>query len=197
MSREAVGKPDVDKCQVLIHPVCRGSQDCHNFPLGWAFKFINRNFGVSQFARRNLIRAALATTGIVVVSTPLQATRRPQLPSEVTFNHGVASGDPLQDVVILWTCATPATGTEPTGPTEVTWELYSDPEFKKVLRRGGAETDLARAFTVKIDVQGLQPNTAYYYRFIGASEQSPLGRTKTLPETGVEQVEPAVFSCTN
>ncbi|WOX07247.1 alkaline phosphatase D family protein [Microbulbifer pacificus] len=152
---------------------------------------------MNQFTRRNFIRAALATTGSVVVSTPLQAMSRPQLPSEVTFEHGVASGDPLQDAVILWTRATPAAATEPVGPTKVTWELSSDPEFKKVLRRGGAETDLARDFTVKIDVQGLQPNTAYYYRFIGASEQSPVGRTKTLPPKGIEQVKLAIFSCSN
>ncbi|WGL15197.1 alkaline phosphatase D family protein [Microbulbifer bruguierae] len=150
-----------------------------------------------QFTRRNFIQTALAAAGGVAVSTPLQAMTRPQLPSEVAFEHGVASGDPQQDAVILWTRATPAAGTEPTGPTRVTWELSSDLEFSEIVRRGGAETDLARDYTVKVDVQGLQPNTAYYYRFIGASEQSPVGRTKTLPEAGIEQLKLAVFSCSN
>ncbi|WP_226668430.1 alkaline phosphatase D family protein [Microbulbifer aggregans] len=152
---------------------------------------------MTQFTRRNFIQVALAATGSVAVSTPLQAMTRPQLPSDVVFEHGVASGDPQQDAVILWTRATPAAGTEPAGPTRVTWELSSDPEFSEIVRRGGVETDLARDYTVKVDVQGLQPNTRYYYRFIGASEQSPLGRTKTLPEAGIEQLKLAVFSCSN
>jgi len=152
---------------------------------------------VTQFTRRNFIKAALAATGGVAVSTPLQAMTRPQLPSEVAFAHGVASGDPLQDAVILWTRVTPRQTAATTGPTRVTWELARDPEFTDTIRRGGAETDLARDYTVKIDVQGLQPNTTYYYRFVGASEQSPVGRTKTLPEAGVEQLKLAVFSCSN
>lgn len=153
--------------------------------------------------RRNFLKAALAATGSVAVSTPLQAMSRPKLPSEVEFEYGVASGDPLQDAVILWTRVTPrqqagATKSDtPTGPTRVTWELSRDPEFKTIDRRGGAETDLARDFTVKVDVQGLQPGTTYYYRFVGASEQSPAGRTRTLPEAGVEQLKIAVFSCSN
>nr|WP_193432821.1 alkaline phosphatase D family protein [Microbulbifer mangrovi] len=152
---------------------------------------------MNHFTRRNFFKAALAATGSVVVSTPLQAMSRPQLPSEVTFNHGIASGDPLQDAVILWTRATPAAGMAPSGPTRVTWELAADKQFNTVLRRGEAQTDLARDYTVKIDVQGLKPNTAYYYRFIGASAHSPVGRTKTLPQQGVEQVKLAVFSCSN
>lgn len=153
--------------------------------------------------RRNFLKAALAATGSVAVSTPLQAMSRPKLPSEVEFEYGVASGDPLQDAVILWTRVTPrqqaaATKSDtPTGPTRVTWELSRDPEFRIIDRRGGAETDLARDFTVKVDVQGLQPGTTYYYRFVGASEQSPAGRTRTLPEAGVEQLKIAVFSCSN
>ncbi|QKX16558.1 alkaline phosphatase [Microbulbifer sp. YPW1] len=152
---------------------------------------------MNRITRRNFLRAALAATGSVAVSTPLQAMTRPQLPSEVTFKHGVASGDPLQDAVILWTRATPAPATAPSGPTRVTWELAADNQFSNVLRRGEAETDLARDYTVKIDVQGLRPNTEYYYRFVGASEQSPVGRAKTLPQAGVEQVKLAVFSCSN
>ncbi|MFC6633996.1 alkaline phosphatase D family protein [Microbulbifer taiwanensis] len=152
---------------------------------------------MNRFTRRNFIKAALATFGGVLVSTPLQAMTRPELPSEVTFEHGVASGDPLQDAVILWTRATPAEGDKPAAPVKVTWELARDRQFADVLRRGSAETDLARDYTIKIDVQGLEPGTSYFYRFVGASEQSPVGRTKTLPAGGVEQVKLAVFSCSN
>ncbi|WP_323845951.1 alkaline phosphatase D family protein [Microbulbifer magnicolonia] len=155
---------------------------------------------MNRFTRRNFIKAALAATGGVVVSTPLQAMTRPELPSAVTFRHGVASGDPLQDAVILWTRATPAEGSAPAGPAEpvkVTWELARDRQFTDVLRRGSADTDLARDYTIKIDVQGLQPGTSYFYRFVGAGEQSTVGHTRTLPAAGVDQVKLAVFSCSN
>lgn len=119
---------------------------------------------------------------------------RPPRASEVSFQHGVASGDPLQDAVILWTRVTPANGDE---SAQVTWELAGDRQFSRVLRRGGASTDIARDYTIKIDVRGLEPGTDYFYRFIGASEQSPVGRTRTLPGGGVETVKLAVFSCSN
>lgn len=152
---------------------------------------------MNRFTRRNFLKGALAVTGGVLVSTPLQAMSRPELPSEVSFSHGLASGDPLQDAVILWTRATPASPVRDGEPIKVTWELARDEQFVDVLRRGSAETSAGRDYTIKIDVQGLEPNTAYYYRFVGASEQSPVGRTKTLPAGGVEQVKLAVFSCSN
>ena len=151
---------------------------------------------MTNLKRRNFIKGALAASGSIAISTPLQAMTRPQLPSSVSFDYGVASGDPLRDAVILWTRATPL-DSNPTGPVTVTWELAEDAAFTNVLRRGSVETDLARDYTAKIDVHGLQPDTRYYYRFAGASEQSVVGRTKTLPEQGVEQIKLAVFSCSN
>ncbi|KUJ82946.1 alkaline phosphatase [Microbulbifer flavimaris] len=152
---------------------------------------------MNRFSRRNFLKSALAATGGVLVSTPLQAMTRPDLPSEVSFPHGVASGDPLQDAVILWTRALPAASTQSGVPIKITWELARDEEFAEVLRRGTAETSAGRDYTIKIDVQGLEPDTTYYYRFVGAAEQSQVGRTKTLPTGGVEQVKLAVFSCSN
>ena len=152
---------------------------------------------MSRLTRRNFIKAALAASGGVLVSTPLQAMTRPDLPSEVSFAHGVASGDPLQDALILWTRASPAASAEIGDPLKVIWELARDKEFMDVLRRGSAETSAGRDYTIKIDVQGLEPDTTYYYRFVGASGQSPVGRTKTLPSGDVEQVKLAVVSCSN
>ncbi|WP_231758843.1 alkaline phosphatase D family protein [Microbulbifer elongatus] len=151
---------------------------------------------MTNLKRRSFIKAALATTGSVAVSTPLQAMSRPELPSNISFDYGVASGDPLHDAVILWTRATPLDA-NPTGPIKITWELAEDAGFTRVLRAGTVETNLARDYTAKVDVRGLKPDTRYYYRFSGASEQSPVGRTKTLPEHGVDQVKLAIFSCSN
>ena len=110
------------------------------------------------------------------------------------FLHGVASGDPLADGVILWTRVSPI-GSR--GPVLVAWEMARDPEFTGTLARGEAETGAARDFTVKVDVSGLAPGTTYYYRFTLAGSRSPVGRTRTLPEAGVSRVRLGVVSCAN
>lgn len=114
---------------------------------------------------------------------------------EVRFVHGVASGDPLSDRVILWTRVTPAVGA--TADIPVQWELASDAAFTTVVAKGQATATAARDFTVKVDATGLKPATAYHYRFTAYAASSPLGRTRTLPTGSVAQVRLAVFSCAN
>jgi alkaline phosphatase D len=110
------------------------------------------------------------------------------------FRHGVASGDPLADRVILWTRVTPG-GNETA--QKVSWELARDPKLANTVARGEMETGVARDFTVKLDARGLEPGTTYYYRFQSAGEQSPIGRTKTLPRENVARVRLGVVSCSN
>jgi alkaline phosphatase D len=111
----------------------------------------------------------------------------------VAFPQGVASGDPLQDRVVLWTRAVPSDKSA----TAVTWELADDAEFSKIVTRGKSETDSSRDFTVKVDAQGLQPGRKYFYRFKSAGTTSPVGRTRTLPTGSVQQARLGVFSCAN
>ena len=109
------------------------------------------------------------------------------------FKHGVASGDPLSDRVIVWTRVTaPAPGA-----LNVDWEIASDEAFGIVLARGIASTGPERDYTVKIDVTGLQAASVYFYRFATGADRSPVGRTKTLPVGGVAQAKLAVVSCAN
>src|SRR5688572_4526001 len=68
----------------------------------------------------------------------------------VAFNHGVASGDPLHDRVILWTRVTPKNLAQ---TLEVKWRVGRDPLMKRVLGSSVATTDASRDFTVKIDVK--------------------------------------------
>jgi alkaline phosphatase D len=111
------------------------------------------------------------------------------------FRHGVASGDPLSDRVILWTRITPR------GPgaaaQRVNWLIARDEKLAQVVARGGIETGSARDYTVKIDATGLEPGTTYYYRFESNGEQSPIGRTRTLPRMNVSRVRLGVVSCSN
>lgn len=116
----------------------------------------------------------------------------PQQVSSVSFMHGVASGDPLTDRVILWTRATPAGG----GSATLDWTIASDPELSSVIQRGSVQTDASRDYTAKVDVTGLQPATTYYYRFSGpGGAQSPVGRTRTLPTGSVDRLRFGVCVC--
>ncbi|EJE4557324.1 alkaline phosphatase D family protein [Vibrio parahaemolyticus] len=110
----------------------------------------------------------------------------------VSFEHGVASGDPTQTQVIIWTRVTTATSY-----VDVTWQVASDMEFSNVVQSGVFTTDTGRDFTVKVDVQNLNANSQYYYRFMVGEMMSEVGQTQTLPEDGVEKASMAVVSCAN
>jgi alkaline phosphatase D len=112
----------------------------------------------------------------------------------VRFQHGVASGDPLADRVILWTRVTPPS---PVSVVNVSFVVATDPALTQVVARGVAKTNPARDYTVKVDPAGLQPGTTYYYRFTADGENSPVGRTRTLPVGNVQRLRMAVASCSN
>jgi alkaline phosphatase D len=111
----------------------------------------------------------------------------------VSFTHGVASGDPLADRVILWTRATPSAD----AALQLQWEVATDGGFANIVAGGTVQTDASRDYTAKVDATGLAAGTAYHYRFRHGETVSPAGRTKTLPTGSVAQVKLAVFSCSN
>ncbi|PPE73089.1 hypothetical protein C3942_14790 [Solimonas fluminis] len=111
---------------------------------------------------------------------------------DAEFLHGIASGDPLPDRVILWTRVTSTAEHVP-----VSYDVASDPEFRHVVQRGSFTTDAARDYTVKVDAAGLQPATTYYYRFRAGGQTSPSGRTRTAPSGAVERLRVGVVSCSS
>ena len=116
------------------------------------------------------------------------------------FRHGVASGDPQGDRVILWTRVTPSTGSASAGPTrpvEVRWRVASDPALMRTVQSGTISTTAERDFSVKVDAQGLTPGRTYYYAFESGGERSPIGRTKTLPAGPLARLRLASVSCAN
>ena len=112
------------------------------------------------------------------------------------FLHGVASGDPLADRVILWTRITPAGGTNG-APIDVRWWIARKASGAGVVGGGVVSAGPDRDYTVKIDATGLEPGTDYYYGFEANGNASPTGRTRTLPGAGVEHVRLAFASCAN
>ncbi|WP_179816427.1 alkaline phosphatase D family protein [Allostreptomyces psammosilenae] len=119
------------------------------------------------------------------------------------FLHGVASGDPLPDGVLLWTRVTPHPGAGPGsglgGEVEVSWEVAAAPDFSSVLVSGSTVTGPARDHTVKADVRGLSPATDYWYRFRCGQVVSAAGRTRTAPahDAEVTRMRFGVVSCAN
>jgi len=109
---------------------------------------------------------------------------------DAVFRHGVASGDPLSDRVILWTRVTTRRSSE-----KVSVEVATDDRFADIVHTSELTATAATDYTVKTDVLGLSPATVYYYRFRAGGETSMTGRTKTLPTGDVSRVTLAVLSC--
>jgi alkaline phosphatase D len=112
--------------------------------------------------------------------------------SSTTFAHGVASGDPDQSSVVLWTRVSGAQA-----PLNCVWQVAADPRFRHIVARGSVQTDHTIDYTVKIVVKDLKPGIQYFYRFETQDSQSPVGRTKTLPAGHVENLALAVVTCSN
>ncbi len=151
----------------------------------------------NSISRRALIQKSLASFGALSLPISLTACGSDDDHSESTtkveFLHGVASGDPLKDRVILWTRITPQ---DTTLRLEIVWEVATDDKFSQVVNTGKVQTTLAQDFTIKVDADKLKSGQTYYYRFKFGSVISPIGRTKTLPET-TSSVQFAVCSCSN
>lgn len=158
----------------------------------------------SSLTRRGFIGAAGA--GALAVGLP--ATAGPAAAESSAFRHGVASGDPLPDRVILWTRVTPSAASTPGSgrgaASTLRWEISRNRDFGTVLAHGSIDTDASRDHTVKVDASGLHPATAYWYRFrvTGgpvAGAVSPVGRTRTAPAAGasVDRLRFGVVSCSN
>jgi phosphodiesterase/alkaline phosphatase D-like protein len=107
------------------------------------------------------------------------------------FRHGVASGDPTDERVVLWTRVT-VPGDD---PVPVRWRVAVDPHFRHVVAEGDASADPQRDHCVSVDAGGLRPATTYWYDFHGADERSTVGRTRTLPGHGASGLRFAFTSC--
>ncbi|WP_405661507.1 alkaline phosphatase D family protein [Streptomyces sp. NBC_01166] len=158
-------------------------------------------------SRRTVVKAAAATAvaGTVLTATGAHAADGP------AFLHGVASGDPLPDGVLLWTRVTPSPSAVPGSglgaDTPVVWEIAEDKAFTRVAARGTALARAGADHTVKADVRGLRPATTYWFRFSappggtegGQGVLSPVGRTRTAPAAGaaVAGIRFGVVSCAN
>ena len=157
---------------------------------------------MKHLINRRIVLGTLASA----VLTACKATQSPpQLQSsshsqtsdiKSVYLHGVASGDPSSDSLVIWTKISTAMPV-PTSPLSITWELSESPHFSTLTAHGKVLTNVDKDFTVKAIPAGLRPGKTYYYRFIYADVVSPIGRTKTLPLGNINSYGIALASCSN
>ena len=168
---------------------------------------------ISAVPRRTVLATGAAGAGAIALAstggaTALASSRASTHSSDRRrgrkfFQHGIASGDPLPDAVLIWTRVTPNHKSRPgtgKGPrAAVRWEVATDKRFRQVVRHGSFETGPARDHTVKVDVTGLKPETWYYYRFHYKAGSSRVGRTRTAPSPNAtpDHLRFGVVSCAN
>ena len=149
----------------------------------------------NSITRRVALTSGLAAGAASCASTPtmtpyVSASER----ADGVFAHGVASGDPQRDSVVLWTRAS---FDNPPPAASVVWEIAADPDFADLRGKGEIMTGASRDWTVKALARGLAPGEIYYYRFRAGAAVSPVGRTRTLPAGRVDRARFAVISCSN
>lgn len=158
--------------------------------------------------RRSVVAATAASTALLPLAGGVPAAQAAQRPAQgggpdAVFAHGIASGDPLPDGVLLWTRVTPSPealpGSGRGADTEVRWEVAADSGFREIVAHGSHTATADSDHTVKADVRGLRPATAYWFRFSAAGERSPVGRTRTAPADDAElsSLRFGVVSCSN
>ena len=109
------------------------------------------------------------------------------------FYHGVASGDPLHDRVILWTRVTDDTLS--VDSVMVNWRVATDTGMSNIVSTGSGYAKADDDWCFKVDAAGLNPYTWYYYDFQSLGQYSIRGRTKTAPLGDVDSVRLAIVSC--
>jgi alkaline phosphatase D len=150
--------------------------------------------------------------------------KSPWDPAKLHFTHGVASGDPYPESVIIWTRVSPTEDNDKSNvtvagyvklfnhdvdeyvavskaPVCVEYKVSIDAELTDVCDSGTVYTSSDVDYTVKVEAKNLKPFTQYYYQFnvCGSENKSPLGRTKTTPnaDDDITKVSLAVYSCAN
>ena len=146
---------------------------------------------ISNTSRREFVVKIASVSAALSAGSLLSACGGDAARAE--FNFGVASGDPLADKVILWTHAKfPSSD----AAVALSYQVATDAAFTQVVSSGLVTATTSTGFTAKVDASGLTAGTAYFYRFSQDANHSPVGRTRTLPQTA-DSLKLAVMSCTN
>ncbi|MEP3051971.1 MAG: alkaline phosphatase D family protein [Erythrobacter sp.] len=140
----------------------------------------------TRLSRRDLFH--LAGAGSALMATPLAARGFGS-----GFTHSVASGEPSQTSVLLWT--------RYVGDVDrIEWVISKNADLSQPVQNGEAPVSAERDYCVKVELapNSLEPDCWYFFQFIAPDgTRSAIGRTRTLPEGPTQNFRMAVFSCAN
>lgn len=141
--------------------------------------------------RRTFLTASATSAAAVSTGAGSASGAATGTGTEPVFAHGVASGDPLPDGILLWTRVITS--------APIWWEVSRDASFSRVVAHGRTRTGPHRDHTVKVEVSGLRPASHYWYRFRVGNTVSPPGRTKTAPHPSADcnTLRFGIASCAN
>lgn len=155
--------------------------------------------------RRNFIKLIVVSAGSAAVAgcgggdsiSNIVLEIAPPSSTPLYFPQSVASGDPKQTSIIVWTRII---DTARPGDLPVQLQVATDPNFTALVVDAPITAVEANDNCVKVRVTGLNPGLTYYYRFTYQTGnlliRSRVGRTKTaLPLTDNRAVRFAFLSC--
>lgn len=151
--------------------------------------------------RRLFLAYAAGLSTLPLVGRRAEAAQRSIKFASDPFKLGVASGDPTERGLVLWTRLVP----EPLQPgggmapeeVEVTWEVARDDAMRDLVQRGTSVATPKLAHSVHAEVDGLEPGEWYWYRFRAGDAESPIGRARTMPTpaSSPKELRFAIASC--
>jgi alkaline phosphatase D len=154
-----------------------------------------------EVCRRRVLGVGAGALGVLALSrVPGAAASNTLIPEPFTL--GLASGDPRHESVVLWTRLAPdplAPGAGLPGTVAVEWEIATDENMRRVVRRGVEMARVDLGHSVHAVPYGLESGREYWYRFRAGGHVSEVGRTKTLPHPASRPsgFDIAVASCQN
>lgn len=153
---------------------------------------------MAHLNRRDFLKNSAFLTGAAWLSSSVfgcgSADLQARNAGPIAFLHGVASGDPLADSLILWTKVTPE---QQPDAVQLLLEVSESADFSVVQHRQLCLAQRDADYCCKVDLRGLLPGRSYYYRFRDNTSVSATGHGKTLPAGAVSEVRFAVLSCSN
>src|SRR3984957_7366438 len=161
----------------------------------------------THLTRRRLLAAAGAGVASVGAPAVMRQAWGQSWHSGDPFSLGIAAGAPRPDGFVLWTRLAPeplsndpeAPGGMRGGDVTIAYEIATDDALRNIVRRGHAIAERAFAYSVHLDVSGLEAGRSYWYRFKSGDVTSPIGRAVTLaaPGSSVDRLRFGFVSCSN
>lgn len=163
---------------------------------------LHKLFNSHMAPRRQFLAFGAAVSSIPFLGNTSQAVEAPKF-SDNPFSLGVASGDPDHRGVVIWTRLAPEpltpNGGMPAASVRVGWEVAEDEGMKKIVAKGNQLATPQLGHSVHVELNELEPDRWYWYRFTAGDATSPVGRTRTMPAPWAQakQLKFAVASCQN